>query len=181
MKRRSISSTASRLFRNTSRHITGSEAAMRVKSRKPPAENLITSALRRLLEIGRGADDGIGDEMRQMRGDGQHPVVMRGAPSISTLHAGALPRVRPSLSTAAGVGAGRRGQDAPAAVGTARRSPRPGRNARCRRPDGRGPNGRPGARCGPQIADDRLLDRADIGEDRARLQCRRRLRLPISA
>ena len=39
----SISNTASRLCRNTSRHIVGSDAAMRVKSRKPPAENLITS------------------------------------------------------------------------------------------------------------------------------------------
>jgi len=29
--------------RNTSRHITGSDAAMRVKSRKPEAEKLITS------------------------------------------------------------------------------------------------------------------------------------------
>lgn len=33
-----ISSTASRLLRKTSRHIVGSDAAMRVKSRKPPAE-----------------------------------------------------------------------------------------------------------------------------------------------
>ena len=32
-----ISKTASRLVRKMSRHITGSEAAMRVKSRKPPA------------------------------------------------------------------------------------------------------------------------------------------------
>src|SRR5437879_4656507 len=39
----SISSTASLLLRNTSRHIVGSDAAMRVKSRKPPAENFITS------------------------------------------------------------------------------------------------------------------------------------------
>ena len=61
-----------------SRHITGSEAAMRVKSRKPPAENLMTSDLQRLLEIGRGADDRVGDEMRQMRGDGEHLVVVRG-------------------------------------------------------------------------------------------------------
>ena len=29
--------------RNTSRHMVGSDAAMRVKSRKPPAENFITS------------------------------------------------------------------------------------------------------------------------------------------
>ena len=43
LKRPSISSTASLLCRNTSRHIVGSDAAMRVKSRKPPAENFITS------------------------------------------------------------------------------------------------------------------------------------------
>jgi hypothetical protein len=43
VKRWSMSSTASRLFRNTSRHIVGSDAAMRVKSRKPPAEYLMTS------------------------------------------------------------------------------------------------------------------------------------------
>jgi hypothetical protein len=43
MNRPSISSTASRLLRNTSRHMVGSEAAMRVKTRKPPAENFSTS------------------------------------------------------------------------------------------------------------------------------------------
>ena len=43
LKRPSISSTASLLARNTSRHMVGSEAAMRVKSRKPPAENFSTS------------------------------------------------------------------------------------------------------------------------------------------
>jgi len=43
LKRPSISKTASLLLRKTSRHMVGSEAAMRVKSRKPPAENLMTS------------------------------------------------------------------------------------------------------------------------------------------
>src|SRR5262249_8826361 len=43
VKRPSTSSTASRLLRKMSRHMVGSEAAMRVKSRKPEAENLITS------------------------------------------------------------------------------------------------------------------------------------------
>ena len=42
-KRDSISRMASRLCRHTSRHITGSEAARRVKSRKPEAEYLMTS------------------------------------------------------------------------------------------------------------------------------------------
>ena len=46
LNRPSTSSTASLLLRNMSRHITGSEAAIRVKSRKPPAENLITSLVR---------------------------------------------------------------------------------------------------------------------------------------
>ena len=50
---------------------------MRVKSRKPEAENLMTSCCSVFFQIGRGADDGIGDQMRQMRGDRQHPVVMR--------------------------------------------------------------------------------------------------------
>ena len=43
LKRPSISSTASRLLRKMSRHMIGLEAAMRVKSRKPEAENLMTS------------------------------------------------------------------------------------------------------------------------------------------
>jgi len=42
-KRCKTSRTASLLFKNTSRHITGSDAAMRVKSWKPDAENLMTS------------------------------------------------------------------------------------------------------------------------------------------
>jgi hypothetical protein len=43
VKRPIISITASRLLRNTSRHMVGSEAAMRVKSVKPPAAYLNTS------------------------------------------------------------------------------------------------------------------------------------------
>jgi len=43
--------------RKTSRHIVGSEAAMRVKSRKPPAENCSTSERVTSLFIG-GTHDG---------------------------------------------------------------------------------------------------------------------------
>ncbi len=43
VNRPSISSTASRLPSSTSRHMVGSEAAMRVKSVKPPAAYLNTS------------------------------------------------------------------------------------------------------------------------------------------
>ena len=60
-----------------SRHIVGFEAAMRVKSRKPPAEYLITSLSRDPLEVRSGADDRVGDQMRQMAGDGEHEVVVR--------------------------------------------------------------------------------------------------------
>ena len=43
VKRPSISSVASLLFMNTSRHMVGSDAAIRVKSRKPAAENFTIS------------------------------------------------------------------------------------------------------------------------------------------
>ena len=76
LRRPSISSTASWLCRKTSRHMVGSEAAMRVKSRKPPAENLITSRLRDGLEIRRRADDVVGDQVRHVAGDGEHEVVV---------------------------------------------------------------------------------------------------------
>ena len=51
---------------------------MRVKSRKPPAENLITSERVTSLQIGGGADDVVGDQMRHMAGDGEHDVVVLG-------------------------------------------------------------------------------------------------------
>ena len=49
---------------------------MRVKSRKPPAENLMTSERVDLFEIVGGADDIVGDEMRHVAGDRQHEIVM---------------------------------------------------------------------------------------------------------
>ena len=58
--------------------MVGSEAAMRVKSRKPPAENLITSRLGDLFQVMRGAHDIIGDQMRHMAGHRQHQIVMAG-------------------------------------------------------------------------------------------------------
>ena len=51
---------------------------MRVKSRKPPAENFITSRARHLRRVVGGADDGVGDQMRQVAGDRQHQVVVLG-------------------------------------------------------------------------------------------------------
>ena len=55
---------------------------MRVKSRKPLAEYLITSPSVTCFEVVGGADDIVGDQMRQVRGDGQHQVVMRGVHHI---------------------------------------------------------------------------------------------------
>ena len=51
---------------------------MRVKSRKPPAENFITSELVTWPEFLGGADDGVGDQMRQMAGDREHEIVVIG-------------------------------------------------------------------------------------------------------
>ena len=49
---------------------------MRVKSRKPPAENLSTSERVTVSKLVGRADDGVGDQMRQMAGDREHQVVM---------------------------------------------------------------------------------------------------------
>ena len=67
------------LLRNTSRHIVGSDAAMRVKSRKPPAENLITSLLGHAFEVLGRVDDVVGDQVRHVAGDREHHVVVLGA------------------------------------------------------------------------------------------------------
>jgi hypothetical protein len=49
---------------------------MRVKSRKPPAENLMTSLSVTRLEMGRRVDDVEGDQVRHMAGDRQHQIVV---------------------------------------------------------------------------------------------------------
>ena len=53
---------------------------MRVKSRKPPAENLITSDVGHALQVLGGVDDVVGDEVRHVAGDGEHQVVVLGRP-----------------------------------------------------------------------------------------------------
>ena len=65
-------------------------------------------------EIVRGADDGVGDEMRQMRRDGEDAVVMRGVQALD--HAAAAPPEGVELVDRGGVAVGQRRQDAPAAV-----------------------------------------------------------------
>ena len=77
MNRASISSSASRLFRKMSRHITGSLAAMRVKSRKPEAAKRSTSW--RLSSARSSAVPQIVKAIRcgRWRNDPEDPVVMR--------------------------------------------------------------------------------------------------------
>ena len=97
----------------------------------------------RLLEIGRGADDGVGDEMRQMRGDRQHLVVMLGVHGHD-LHPRPLPEPRHPVDRRA-IGVRRAASGCTSGPGTSRRSPPRARNARCRRRDGRARDGRPPA------------------------------------
>ena len=165
-KRPSISSTASLLLRNTSRHMVGSEAAMRVKSRKPPAENLITSEFGHALQMGGRVDDVVGDEVRQVARHRQHHVVVLGAHDLD-LGAQRLPE-RLELVDGGRIGPRRRRQDGPAPVeqlGEARLGARL---------LGAG-NGVPRhevhafGHVRGHVAHDGSLHRADVGDDRARL------------
>ena len=56
--------------------MVGSDAAIRVKSRKPPPEYLITSLSVTVFQVGGGADDVVGDQMRHVAGDREHQIVM---------------------------------------------------------------------------------------------------------
>ena len=64
---------------------------MRVKSRKPPAEYLITSLRVTSSRSRGGADDRIGDQVRQVAGDREHADRGARRPSISTSAPSALP------------------------------------------------------------------------------------------
>ena len=150
---------------------------MRVKSRKPPAENLMTSDLRLLLEVGRGADDRIGDQMRQVRGHRQHLVVMVGAHRDDP-HAG-VRHSRPTFDhrSDAVPGGGVRMHKRPS-NSSANPASGPGMFGAGDRMAGDEMDA--GRKMRLQVADHRLLGRADIGHDRARPQPRRDRR-PISA
>ena len=56
---------------------------MRVKSRKPPAEYLMTSLARDLLEVGGCPDDVVGDEMGQVGRHREDEIVV---PLVHHLH-----------------------------------------------------------------------------------------------
>ena len=117
--------------------------------------------------------------MRQMRGHRQHLVVVLGAPS-SRPACRPVPTARVTLASAVGIGVGQRRQDAPAVVeqlGEAGFGP--GMLGAGDRVAGHEMHARSGS-VGRSVADHRLLDRADIGDDRARraapARCARRSR-----
>ena len=117
-----------------------------------------------LFQVMRGADDIVGDQMRQMGGDGQHQIVMAGIHHIH-LAAQALPEGFQLLHRAC-VAARHRRQDRPAAIEQAGKA---GFGAgKFGAGDGMGGNEMHVLRHeGPDIADHRALDRAHIRQDRA--------------
>ena len=143
---------------------------MRVKSRKPEAAKLQHLLAAFVRQVVGGAADGEGDQMRQMRHDRQHPVVMRRLHRFDH-RAAAAPELGDLLHRRR-VGAGRRRQQRPAALeqggeagigagilGAGHRMRRHEMHARRhQRPD---------------VADHRLLGGADIGQDRPRREMRR--------
>ena len=142
---------------------------MRVKSRKPPAENLITSLSVTRPRWLRGVDDVVGDEMRHVAGDGEHEVVVLRVHDLDVGPARAPERGQ--LVDRGLVGALRRSQDAPAAVEQVGEA---GFGAGML---GAG-DGMAGdemhalGHVGPHVAQHRALDRADVGQDGARAQVR---------
>ena len=118
-------------------------------------------------EIVGGADDGVGDDVRQVRGDGEHLIVV---PGIHRLHGGAdrAPE-RCNLLYRLRVAARWRCQDTPAVLEQLGES---GLRATVLGPgDGMAGNEVHAlGQGGRDVADDRLLYRADIADDGARLK-----------
>ncbi len=143
---------------------------MRVKSRKPPAENLITSVSVTRPRWLRGVDDVVGDEVRHVAGDGEHQVVVLRVHDLDV--AAARAPERGELVDRGLVGALGRGQHAPAAVEQLGKAG-----------FGAGMLGAGDRMAGDEmhalghvrghVAQHRALDRADVGQDGARLQARR--------
>ena len=142
---------------------------MRVKSRKPPAENLITSDRVTCLQVGGGADDVVGDQMRQMAGDGEHQVVVlrRHGLDLGAEHRARTRRASRPRSGRCPSGGVRMHQR------PSNNSAKPASGPECSVPaiGWAGTKCTAFGRCGGHVAHDRALDRADIGEDRARFRC----------
>ena len=148
--------------------MVGSDAAMRVKSRKPPAENFITSDCVTVSRSRGGADDVVGDQVRHVAGDGEHHVMVLGLHGLD-IRAERRQKARDRRDRL-GIGARRRRQDAPAVLeelGEARLGPGilgAGDGMRRHEMHARREMRR-------HLADDRLLHRPDIGDDRAGFRC----------
>ena len=177
-KRPSISSTASLLLRNTSRHMVGIGRGDAGEIAKAAGREFDHFGIGHFLDIGGGRDDVIGDEMRQMAGDGEHQIVMLGVHDLDIGAAGA-PEIFELLHRL-GIAVGQRRQDAPAIgeeFGKARFRARllgAGHRMARHEMDVRRQMRR-------DIADDRRLDRADIGDDRAFLESRADLARDLAA
>ena len=114
---------------------------MRVKSRKPPAAILQHLAVEMAAEIVGGAHDRVGDQMRQVRGDGEDAVVVGRVDALDL----AAQRLPEGLELVDGGGDRCRAAASGCASGPGTdRAARPrGRNSRCRPPDGPARNARP--------------------------------------
>ena len=141
---------------------------MRVKSRKPPAAKRSTSLLRWPAEVVGRADDGVGDEMRQVRGDGEDAVVVgrdpaarSGCPAPSRTLPACRPRRRRCRAAASGWSSGRR---------TARQSLPRGPEFSVPATGWAGTKCTPGRQMRLHRIDHGLLHRAHVGDDAARLE-----------
>ncbi len=141
-----------------------------MKSRKPPAENFITSDDVTCFEFVGGADDGVGDQMRQMAGDRQHQIVMIRRHDLDP-GAEAGPE-RAQLFDRGWIGTVRRREDAPAVDEEFRKAGV--RTGVLGTGDGMGGHEVHAVRnMRAHVAGDSALDRADVGDDGARLEERR--------
>ena len=170
VKRASISSSASRLLRKMSRHITGSDAAMRVKSRKPEAANCSTSC-----RVSPSRSSAVPQMVKAIRCGRWLTIASTRSWWPGSIRSTIEPQRRQSVGDLLhrpGIGARRRRQQAPAALeqlgepgirpgifGARQRVGRHEMHAlRHQRPD---------------IADHRLLGGPHIGQDAPRRQMRR--------
>ena len=136
----------------------------------------MTSRLGHRLQIVGRADDVVGDDVRQMRDDGQHHVVMLAGPSCRCWSRSARQN-SDSFSSAVRIGAGQRREDAPAIFEQfGKAGIRAGFFRARERMAGNEMHAVRHMRL--HLRDDRGLGRADIGEDRALLQRRRDLPWP---
>ena len=117
-------------------------------------------------EVGGGVDDVVGDQMRHVAGDGEHQVVVLGVHQVD-IRAHRDPQAL-ELVDHRRVGCRRAASGCTSGRRTARRSPTSGPECSVPAIGWPGMKCTPAGTCGATIADHRALDRADVGQDRAR-------------